>query len=178
MNKKKQRNELNRLLRNISLKTSHYGNIPDFDQRKTFLVSTSGGQLSKELKKTYREKGLDYFYAIDMNIGKEVGPSWKIFSKYKKSQKLDILKEFEYYNSYVDEILSNVDLTQLLLRILQQAEKEEKTEVVLLCYEKYDEFCHRFILAEKIRYVTGKQVLEKFFEYRKQKTIFGRLILD
>jgi len=51
-----------------------------------------------------------------------------------------------YIQHYYDEVLSNVDVMDLL--------KDEESPV-LLCYEKGQQFCHRHVLAEYIQIIYG-----------------------
>ena len=166
-------------LKGVEFFTSHYGNLGKIDLKTTLVVSISGGKMLKELKKTYgKEKGEEYFYLLDMMLGSELGPSWKIYSTYKNSTKPKKEKEEEYYRSFIYEVLAKVDLKKLILDISETAFKQGKDKVVFLCYEKPNEFCHRFILAEDLDiFVLQQKVNELLVGDKRQVCFRGRLKL-
>ena len=54
----------------------------------------------------------------------------------------DIIGEYEYENVYRDELSAKKD------NIKEVLDKYSNKNVILLCYEKSSDFCHRHLLAE------------------------------
>lgn len=82
-----------------------------------------------------------------------VAPTWDLVDRYKKG----IITPSEYKEEYVD-YLSSVDLNSVVAT-LQKLER-----VVLLCYEKPGDFCHRHLLAEKLSEVSGLNIHELYVQ--------------
>lgn len=108
------------------------------------------------------------------------GPSYKILApklvtyvpykeKYEELIKLkqDALKlkeylefrkqiEDEYIKSYYDIRLKNLDVVELLNTLHERF----GDDIILLCHERVDEFCHRRIIADYIEISTGLYIPE------------------
>ena len=106
--------------------------------------------------KTLEEHG---FYAVSIcskvpqffegpNI-ESVAPSKSILYEYKNSQQTDADKE-HYKQRYIDEVLCIYRFhPEYLINLLAYFSSENNnSDVVLLCYERPEDFCHRHILAE------------------------------
>ncbi len=77
---------------------------------------------------------------------------------YKIKEYLEFRKliEDQYIKSYYETRLKNLDAKELL-NILNDKYGEE---IILLCHEKVDEFCHRRLIADYIELETGIYVPE------------------
>lgn len=67
-------------------------------------------------------------------------PSWNILTQYKNS--LPIGREKLYTERFFNEILAPLDLQ------IEKIITELGNNPILLCYEKPDQFCHRFLVSE------------------------------
>lgn len=106
--------------------------------------------------KTLEENGL---YAVSIcskvpsffegpNI-ESVAPSKSILYEYKNSAQTDADRE-RYKQRYIDEVLCIYRFhPEYLINLLSYFSSENNgSDVVLLCYERPEDFCHRHILAE------------------------------
>lgn len=87
----------------------------------------------------------------------KLAPTWEILNEFKTKEKIDLVSAISVYEyTYSNTILKN--LTQKnVLNELQQIYKGE--DVVLLCYEAPEKFCHRHLVA-KWFYEAGIEVKE------------------
>lgn len=76
-------------------------------------------------------------FAVDYQI-REFMPTWELLNDY-KTRKID---EAEYYKKYI--ALLNSRNLEPIVKGLQNLDKD----VVLLCWEKPGNFCHRHLLAK------------------------------
>ena len=115
----------------MKLYTSFYGNLRNIP-RDYFLVSVSVG-LTEELKVSVDSWDID------------LAPSMNILNDYKKSENWG-----KYTHSFKMDILSKIDWLEKLEHWEEKAKKIKKTmdNIVLFCYEKPTDHCHRHILAE------------------------------
>jgi uncharacterized protein YeaO (DUF488 family) len=88
---------------------------------------------------------------------KRLAPSWDIYKEYKETNDYKL-----YTKRFKEEILSNVDLDDIIEELRTNYGDKH---VVLLCYEKPNEFCHRHIVAEAIEEKYGIQVPEVGIDY-------------
>ena len=77
----------------------------------------------------------------------ELAPNRELFSRYKMGN----IDEMEYTSIYMDQ-LDKIGIRDILLKIHNFGD-----DVVLLCWEAPNRFCHRHILAD---YINGKTKLE------------------
>ena len=82
---------------------------------------------------------------------KKFAPSWDIFSKWKSGE----IDNFQYTERFNQEILDKLDKEEVL-KFLDSFE----TDIILLCYEKSGDFCHRHIVAEWLHNNLGVHVEE------------------
>lgn len=81
----------------------------------------------------------------------ELFPSKSLLSSYKKGK-----VDYENYKKiYYNEVLKNLDVKNLIKKI-----KTFGNKVVLVCYEKPDDFCHRHIVSHWLKYLTGYKIQE------------------
>ena len=117
------------------------------------LISISGDRGRKEnfSGKYIRELApkLSFWKIWESNIGK--------ISEYENTK--------YYIESYYKEVLSKVDLEELLF-------KEENP--ILLCYEDSKDFCHRHVLAEFLEYKYDIKVDEISIDKNGNKTVYSR----
>ena len=78
--------------------------------------------------------------------------------KYKKLLELkkDLLMQQEYIKSYYDIRLKNLDVNELLMTLKNKFGEN----IILLCHEPVNEFCHRRLIADYIELKTGIYIPE------------------
>ena len=82
---------------------------------------------------------------------KKFAPSWDIFSKWKSGE----IDNLQYTERFKIEILSKLNKEEVKTFL-----NSFETDIILLCYEKSGDFCHRHIVANWIETELGKQVEE------------------
>ena len=104
---------------------------------------------------------------------KKLAPKFSNYSKYNESyiqllkiktikEKLEEYKtmrkqiEDEYIRTYYNERLKNLNVEELLETLYTKF----NDNIILLCYEKIDEFCHRRLIADYIEIKTGVYIPE------------------
>lgn len=75
---------------------------------------------------------------------------------YEKYIKLRKQIEYEYIESYYETRLKNLDINELLLTL----NSKFGNDIILLCHEDIDEFCHRRLFADYIEIKTGIYIPE------------------
>lgn len=94
-------------------------------------------------------KSPDWYDGLEF---KRLAPSYDIFMQYKNGG-----SQAQYIARYRNEILSNYDPRQIVEELSQLTSYSER--IVLLCYEKPQDFCHRDIVRSWLR-VAGFQCHE------------------
>ena len=84
---------------------------------------------------------------------RKVAPKWKFFQEWKQNHDNNFY--IEHFNSEVLDMTTPEIFIDLLKKITNNAEN-----IVLICYEKPDEFCHRHLVASWITQKTGIEVTE------------------
>ena len=69
--------------------------------------------------------------------------------------------EDEYIKSYYDIRLKDLDIKELLNTL----NEKYGNDIILLCHEPIDEFCHRRIIADYIELKTGEYIPEVSVDY-------------
>ena len=106
------------------LYTSYFANMKNIPEN-IIRVSICGG-----VPKWYT--GLQY---------KKVAPKYKFFMEWKENKDNDF-----YIKHFNEEVLSNITVTEFLEDIKKLTNNAEN--VVLLCYEKPSDFCHRHLVSD------------------------------
>ena len=75
--------------------------------------------------------------------------------------------EDEYIKSYYDIRLKNLDIDELLVTL----NKQFGNDIILLCHEPINEFCHRRLIADYIELKTGIYIPEVNVNKNNQVTI-------
>lgn len=123
--------------------TSYYGNIKNIP--KDYLLVATSGYIPPEI-----EKLVDIW-------DKTLAPSKSIYFNYKSDS-----DESEYVNRFKLERLSKINICGTMqkwhLHALEYG--KENKDIILLCYERPEEFCHRHILAEAFEKVLNCKILE------------------
>ena len=84
---------------------------------------------------------------------RRVAPKWKFFQEWKQNHDNNFY--IEHFNKEVlDKLVPEIFVYKLEI-LTNHAEN-----VVLICYEKPDEFCHRHLVADWITQGTGMEVKE------------------
>lgn len=71
---------------------------------------------------------------------KKLAPKYKFFMEWKKTKDNDF-----YVKHFNTEVLDYLNADEIVKELEQMSDGKD---VVLLCYEKPDEFCHRHLVAE------------------------------
>lgn len=124
--------------------TSYYANIRNIP-KDYLLVSASGG-ITEDIEN-----------AVDV-WDKKLAPSKSIFNEYKGTGDWK-----GYTDRFKEERLPKVDWLERLEQWEESANKigKEMDNIVILCYEKPSDFCHRQILAENVE-ETFKTKVDEF----------------
>ena len=109
------------------LYTSYFANMKNIP-KNMICVSICGG-----VPKWYT--GLQY---------KKVAPKYKFFMEWKENHNNDY-----YIEHFNDEVLSKIT-PQEVVKDLEELTGQAK-DIVLLCYEKPNDFCHRHLVSEWLR---------------------------
>ena len=78
---------------------------------------------------------------------KDLAPTWDILNAWRSSKK-DSSAEEAYTKAFKGEILREENFMLIMWKLAKLAQGRD---VVLLCYEKPSDFCHRHIVAQWIR---------------------------
>ena len=102
-------------------------------------------------------KGLEY---------KKLAPTYDIFIEYKNSG-----NEEKYTKRFKEEILSQLSVDVVLSELYELAKSTEInfTDIVLICFEKSDAFCHRHLIADWINDSELESCKEMVFEKKEGK---------
>lgn len=73
----------------------------------------------------------------------ELAPSRKLLVSYKKG----LVDQEEYTKQYL-QFLKTVDWSLTIGKLFDISDKHQGKDLVLCCFEKPDDFCHRHLLAE------------------------------
>jgi len=76
---------------------------------------------------------------------KKLAPKYSFFSKWK------IDHDNEYYiQHFYEEVLNKLDAKTVLKELYDLAQRQNKNfkDIMLICYEKPEDFCHRHIVSE------------------------------
>lgn len=104
--------------------TSYYARAKNFPDMTHIRISTSAPK----------------WYPIETKALPELYPGFDLVNAYKSGQ----ASEAEYIRQYREK-LAALDKNKILQKIQQLSETED---VLLLCYEKEGDFCHRHLVAE------------------------------
>ena len=115
--------------------TGYYAKLKHYESNGIIPISIAG-----RAPEFY--KGIQY---------KKFAPSWDIFSKWKNGE----IDNFQYTDRFKKEILGKLNKEEV-----KQFLNSFKTDIILLCYEKSGDFCHRHIVADWIETELGKRVEE------------------
>ena len=74
---------------------------------------------------------------------KRFAPSYSILMDYKQNH-----DDLIYDSRYTNEILNTIDVVQIINYLQSQYPDQS---IVLCCYEKSEEFCHRHLLANRLK---------------------------
>lgn len=95
---------------------------------------------------------------------KDLAPTKDILMEYKNSNEDDKVKESRYNERYINEVLGKLDLKQVLSNLQSQIDMDtldlletdkiwesKNLHIALVCFEKSGDFCHRNLVAEKLK---------------------------
>lgn len=97
---------------------------------------------------------------------KALAPTKDILMEYKNSNENDNVKELRYNERYINEVFGKLDLKQVLSNLQSQIDMDtldllevdniwesKNLHIALVCFEKSESFCHRNLVAEKLKEV-------------------------
>lgn len=137
-------------MKDIILGTSSYNN-----SKKGNLVSISGdgGALANFNGVSYKKLAPRLFTYTSYKEGYDEFKSINNLEEYKRLRRKI---EDDYILSYYETRLKGLDVRKLLLEL----ESRFGRDIILLCYEDIEEFCHRRLLADYIELETGIYIPE------------------
>ena len=115
--------------------TGYFAKLKEYENNGLIPISISG-------------KAPDFYNGIEY---KRFAPSWSIYNNYKNGN----IDEFGYTERYKKEILDKLNPVEIK-QFLTSFDKD----IILLCYEKQGDFCHRHLVADWIESNLGKSVEE------------------
>lgn len=147
---------------NIILGTGSYNNVKSGNRVS---ISGDGGLLVNFDGPSYKKLSPRLFtyqeYSSKLEALKILRRESLLYKEYRK------LIEDKYIESYYETRLKDLNVDELL-EVLRSKYGEE---IILLCYEDIDMFCHRRIIADWIELKTGIYVPEVVTEQSKVKRI-------
>ncbi len=121
-----------------NLFTGYFAQMKKYVNRDLTCVSICG-------KAPFWYKGLEY---------KTLAPKYSFFIKYKNKE----INEEEYTSEYYKLVLDNLDPKKVLEEI--DSITFNMNNIILLCYEKPGDFCHRHIVSKWLSENTDLKVEE------------------
>lgn len=74
---------------------------------------------------------------------KKLAPKWSFFSVWKQTH------DNEYYiKHFNEEVLNTLNVETVIKELYSLANKNQDEDIVLICYEKPGDFCHRHLVAD------------------------------
>ena len=138
-------------IKNIILDTGSYDNVKSLN---TLSITGDGGNWWGYYGPAYKKlapKLVTYIpYAKKLEELNKLIKGTKEYTIFKKQI------EDEYIKSYYDIRLKDLDVIELLYSI----ESKFGSEIILLCHEPINEFCHRRLVADYIELKTGIYIPE------------------
>ena len=119
----------------MKIYTGYYAKIKKYTEAGLVPVSIAG-------KAPAFYKGIQF---------KKLAPTFEIFNAWKTGE----INDFEYTSKFRKEVLGNLDKLYIKEALASFGE-----EIILLCYEKTGDFCHRHIVADWIEEALGVPVEE------------------
>lgn len=86
---------------------------------------------------------------------KKFAPTWQLFKQWKAGE----INNFQYTEQFRNQVLNKLDKSEI-----REFFDSFNQDVILLCYEKSGDFCHRHIVADWIETEIGLKV-EEFEEH-------------
>ena len=111
----------------MKIYTGYFAQLKKYDAKNMFPVSIA----------RFSPKWYEGFNEIALS------PSVDLLNAYKNKQ----ITEVQYKERYIAELDSHKDIVQMVFETLNKIVGENQ-DLILLCYEKPSDFCHRHILAE------------------------------
>ena len=77
---------------------------------------------------------------------KKLAPKWSFFSVWKQTHDNDY-----YVEHFCKEVLHTLNADDVIKELYKLAEKSQNEDIVLICYERPGDFCHRHLVANWLR---------------------------
>ncbi len=150
---------------NIVLGTGNYNNIKSGN---TVSITGDGGNAWGYYGPTYKKLAprLVTYSAYASNLEKlqELKSNLNYYKEYLEFKKKI---EDEYIESFYETRLKNLNIEELMYIFKEKF----GTDIILLCHEQIDEFCHRRLVADYIELRTGIYIPEITIEENKVKKL-------
>lgn len=107
----------------MKIYTSYFGNMRNIDDDKICI--------------SICRKAPDWYHGWEY---KALAPSYDLLMEWKRTK-----NEEEYVKRFMEEVLYKIDVREVIKSLTSMSNGKD---IVLLCYETPDEFCHRHLVAE------------------------------
>lgn len=109
-------------------------------------------------------KSPDFYSGLEY---KKLAPKYAFFIAYKNN----LINSEQYKQQYTEQVLGPLNKNDVLQELQDLADKQSKnSDIVLLCYEKPKDFCHRHIVAEWLSDTYAIQEFTNFSENSEERT--------
>lgn len=115
--------------------TGYYAKIKEYEKAGLTMISIAG-------------KAPSFYNGVQY---KKFAPTYEIFNKWKSGE----IDNFGYNDAFKVEVLDKLSKDEV-----KQFLNSFDTDIILLCYEKSGDFCHRHIVADWIETELGMRVEE------------------
>ena len=112
--------------------TSYFAKLKELERYNIIPISISG-------------KALDWYKGLQY---KELAPKYGFFMEQKKNNNKDY-----YIEHFQKEVLDGLDATEVILDFsrMDYGFNVRENDIVLICYEKPSDFCHRHLVANWLK---------------------------
>lgn len=111
--------------------TGYFAKIKTYEKAGLIPIAICGG-----IPKWY--KGLWY---------KKLAPKWSFFNEWKNGAEHKGDNDY-YIHHFNNEVLDKLSILQVIEDLQKIANTKDTDKIILLCYEKPGDFCHRHLVAD------------------------------
>lgn len=126
---------------NTSIATGYFARLKKYSELNYTPIAICG-------KSPFWYKRLEY---------KKLAPKINFFLDYKNGK----INENDYVRCFYEQVLSELDPRKVMVELM---EKSDGRNIVLLCYEKPFDFCHRHIVSHWLTNQMGQEIQEVNYE--------------
>lgn len=77
---------------------------------------------------------------------KKLAPKWSFFNEWKNGT--EYKGDNEYIQHFNEEVLKNISPSEIEKELKTLAKRQTSDKIILLCYEKPGDFCHRHLVSD------------------------------